>query len=114
MAGRWARSARAVRRPEATSALFDPVADVDSELDRDAPVPAFSGVELPDTPETTEYDDVSEDAAAFHDANDESVPPDEAPAMGVLLGERPDDSLPHDQHVAPPPRGRMDPRRSHR
>ena len=98
---KYARRARAARQPEAISALFDPVADVDSELDCDAPIPAFSGVELPDIPETAEFDDLPEEADAFRDDDDDSVTPDEAQAMGVLLGERPDDSLPHDQYVAP-------------
>ncbi len=90
---KYARRERAARQHEATSPLFEAVADVDSELDRDARIPAVSGVELPDIPETTEYDDVPEDADAFPDDNDQFTTPDEAQAVGVLLGERPHDSL---------------------
>ena len=73
------------------------------------PLPAFGSVALPDLPDNTEYDDVPEEVDSVGDEDDEAVTPDDAQAMDVLLGEGPDDSLPHDQYVAPAPHDSLTP-----
>ena len=77
---KYATRARAARQPEAASALFDAVADGVPNVDGGDLVPAVSSIELPDLPETTEYDDAPEDADASGADNvsgEADFPPDD-------------------------------------